>query len=108
MRIPVSFMLFGEKITVERCEALLEKDSCVGQALYRKNAIELQTNTPSVLRPSTHIEVTFLHELLHWIFYVLEEHELKENEKLVDTMARLLHQAISTAEYAEENPDATI
>ena len=41
MRIPVSFMLFGEKITVERCEALLEKDSCVGQALYRKNAIEL-------------------------------------------------------------------
>lgn len=101
MRIPISFMLFGEKITVEQCDALLENDDCVGQALYRKNKIQLQRSTPSIARPTTHIEVSFLHELVHWIFKVLEEDELRKNEKLVECVGKLLHQALTTAEYDE-------
>ena len=43
-------------------------------------------------------------ELLHrfnWMFYVLGEDELRKNEKLVDLIARCLHQALTTAVYEE-------
>ena len=41
----------------------------------------------------------FLHELLHYIFYVMGEHELRNNEKLVDLIAHFLHQVEDTSNY---------
>ena len=104
LHIPASFWLYGQKIHVSMETDLIEEEDCVGEALYRKNMIRLQCNSPSVNRPGSHIEATFLHELIHMILYALGEDDLRKNEKLVDGMARLLHQAFITMEGAADAP----
>ena len=101
MKIPTSFQLVGQTIQVEMLDQLLENDDCVGQALYRKNLIQLQRSNATVMRPATQIEATFCHELVHWIFFVLSEDKLRKNEQLVDQIGRLLHQALSTMVYED-------
>ncbi len=49
-------------------------------------------------RPGTISEQTFLHELMHAVFYVLNS-PLYENEELVDQIGGLLHQTIKSAKY---------
>ena len=97
-KIPASFWLYGQKIYVSMVPNLVEEQDVVGEALYRHNVIHLQCNTESVNRPVSHIGVTFFHEMLHMIFSVLDEGELRKNEKLIEGMAQLLHQAFITAE----------
>lgn len=101
--IPQAFWLFGQRITVNFRADLVEDADCVGLTKYRKNTIELQSITSSMSRPESQVEKTFCHELVHWIFYMLHENDLDNNEALVDGIAKLLHQALITAEYA---PDA--
>ena len=97
-KIPASFWLYGQKISVVMVPDLIEQQNAVGEALYRHNIIRLQRNTESVNRPPSQIYVTFFHEMLHMIFEVLGEDELRKNEKIIDSMAQLLHQAFITFE----------
>lgn len=97
--IPSSFYLFGQKIVVEYVDTLLDNESANGLSLYRKNVIHLQKNNAGIMRPDTQIESTFLHELVHFVFCMLGKNNLREDEELVDGVARLLHQAMTTAEY---------
>lgn len=101
MRIPTSFYLYGQKIRVEWVDTLINEEDSVGMSLYRKNVIQLQKNNHGIERPQTQIETTFLHELVHYVFYMLGKEDLRKDEGLVDGAARLLHQALVTAEYAE-------
>lgn len=96
--IPASFWLHGQQFHVSMVPDLIETKDCVGEALYRCNAIRLQSHTVSVNRPVSHIEVTFLHELMHCIFEALGEDELRQNALLVNGIALLLHQALVTAD----------
>ena len=36
---------------------------------------------------------TYFHELTHWILYIMNENDLRNNEKVVDVFATFLHQA---------------
>src|SRR5438132_6955230 len=101
MQIPSRFVLLGQHWTVAFVEDLSEQNDCVGDAQYRRNLIRLQPNNGVVHRPQSQVEQTFLHELLHAILEALGEKELNDNEKLVDLMAGLLHQAFTSAEYAD-------
>lgn len=101
MRIPKSFHLVGQTITVELVSRLTDEQDAFGEAHYRKNRIVLQRNNDEITRPQTQIESTFCHELVHWIFFVMNEDDLRTNEKLVDQFARLLHQALTTMEYGD-------
>lgn len=63
---------------------------------------DTQNLTIKVLkRPGTITEQTFLHELMHAVFYALNN-PLYENEELVDQVGGLLHQAITTAKYPRQ------
>ena len=64
--------------------------------IYRENKIKLQKKSGTVRFNDEQLEHTFFHELIHFIFYFLGEGELGSNEKLVDTISGLLHQAIRT------------
>jgi predicted SprT family Zn-dependent metalloprotease len=97
MSIPSSFWLYGQLITVRYDPTLSDHTDCVGEARYRTNQIVLQPDTVSTKRVRTKIEHTFLHEVLHYIFYVLGEEELRVNEKLIDSVAALLHQVLTTS-----------
>ena len=97
-KIPTSFWLYGQKIHVTMVPDLIERENATGQSLYRRDVVEIQANSTSINRPRSHIEVTFLHELLHMIFYVMGEDDMRNNESMIDEMAKLLHQAFITAE----------
>ena len=98
-RIPKNFMLHGQKWTVSFDDGLAQREDSVGLCLMRENRILLQSDTKDYRRPKSQIEQTFFHELLHAAFDQLGEKGLRDNEALVDTLASLVHQAITTAEY---------
>jgi len=96
MRIPSSLRLMGHTITVQLIPPIKWK---------RKGAVgwfDQNTLTIEVLkRPGTITEQTFLHELMHAVFFALNS-PLYENEELVDQVGGLLHQAIKTAKYPRQ------
>ena len=98
-KIPSAFYLFGHRYEVQWRDDLCDKEEAVGQSNYRELRVELQRNNAVVTRKPSQIENTFLHELVHCIFWELRENELRSNEKLVQQIAALLHQALTTAEY---------
>ena len=97
MRIPNSFYLLGQKITVEQDSNLTFEADAKGISLFREGKIVLQRREQ--YSPQSQVEQTFCHELVHWILHQMGEGELGGNEKFVDVFGSLLHQALSTATF---------
>lgn len=87
--IPTSFWLGGLKIDVVYDNTMVKTKQVIGEARYANQQIRLD---PSVA-PMQTVEQSFYHEMVHWIFYVMGEEELRNNEKLVDLFAHFLYQA---------------
>lgn len=94
LKIPTQFKLAGLTINVEQDNDLVKTKQVIGFADYSKQRIVIDTTAA----PLETTEQSFIHELIHWAFYVLGEEKLRNNEKLVDTLAHLLYQAIKTSE----------
>lgn len=92
--IPKSFCLGGLRIEVEIDDSLGENLKMVGQADYQNQKIRLD---PSIT-PLQATEQSYIHELVHWIFFMMNENKLRNNERIVDTFAHFLYQALVTAE----------
>lgn len=99
IRIPISFELGGRTITIKYKNNMVDEDDSIGYAKYRKNEIWIQENITGTTRTIDHTIETFLHELIHWILYMISENELRDNEKFVQLFSEYLHQALKTAEY---------
>jgi len=95
MKIPESFGLAGFTISVIAKDGLINERGIIGEALYSKQLIYLDKNAE--IEEETKKQA-YLHELVHWILYIMNEDDLKNNEKFVDVFAHLLYQAISTGE----------
>lgn len=93
--IPAKFNLAGHTYKVELKKDLLAVDSDFGSLNEVTHVMQLQSPDPI---PMSRVESTFFHELLHAIFHELGEQELDKNERLVDSVACLLHQAIISSE----------
>lgn len=93
--IPNKFNLAGHTYKVELKKNILTTDSEYGSLNEVTHVMQLQAPDPI---PTTRVESTFLHELLHAIFYELGENELDKNERLIDSVANLLHQALTSGE----------
>ncbi len=106
MKIPKQFNLYGQVITVEFDPALHHNEDVHGWAKYRLNKIVLQPSTPQTPISKELLEHNFVHELVHHILYAASEDSfdppLHRRECLVDRIAGLLHQAMTTAEYDKE------
>ncbi len=105
IRIPTKFKLLGQTIHVEHSESLFHAENVFGWAQYRENRITLQQRTSGTPIPKTKLEETFLHELMHHILYIASDDDLDpplhKREGLVQRIAGLLYQALTTAEYSE-------
>lgn len=89
MIIPKRFQLAGFTIEVERDDTFVEKHNCVGQCFYTpEQKIVLDHKAGS----QQFTEQAFWHECLHWCFYIMGEHELRNNEKFVDMLAHFVYQ----------------
>jgi Zn-dependent peptidase ImmA (M78 family) len=99
VKIPKKIKLMGQTIQVKLDSEAVFNDDAFGLADYNHNKIVLQPNANGVPRTEEQIGHTYCHELLHFIFHALGEKELAKNEKVVDSVAGLLFQAIESAEY---------
>lgn len=99
MKIPKKLKLFGYEIEVKMDDKLKYEKDCVGIAEFHRNRIVLQSNNIEKPLLNVQIEKHFLHELIHFILYMMGENDLTYNEKFVDMFARLLQQALETMEY---------
>lgn len=87
--IPKSFWLGGLQIDVSYDENLCKNRKIVGEARYPSQSIVLD----SAVMSKQLTEQNYFHELTHWILYMMNEDELRNNEKFVDVFATFLHQA---------------
>ena len=95
MNIPTTFQLDGQTWHVVQDKDLLANEGEYGSCHEVSNTIRLQAEG---VVPRTRVETTFLHELLHAIFYELGQTTLTSDEKLIDSLSALLHQALNTHE----------
>ncbi len=109
MKIPKSFKQFGQTITVEYSPEVLYNEDVTGWAKYRQNKIVLQSPTNSTPITEEMLEQNFCHELMHFILYGAGEDcfnpPLHKREYLVDRMAGLLHQFLTTTEHGNSYLD---
>ena len=92
--IPTEFKLAGHTYSVELKKDVLTTDGEYGSLNEVTHKMCLQPPDPI---PVSRVECTFLHELLHAIFFELGEAELDKNERLINSMSSLLHQALTTS-----------
>lgn len=98
LKIPASFMLFGEHIEVIFDDDICDHTNSYGKTDPDKNRIILSKNIPD-----DKIEKVFFHEMMHYIIdnfnhdakYIRREDE----EFVVDIIARQLHQAVKSFIY---------
>lgn len=102
LKIPCAFRLLGHQWRVEWSHVLLDEEDLQGSCSYRKHVITLQANNNGHWRPSSSLEQTFLHELVHAVLYAAGQHDLRRDEEAVDLIAGLLHQALVTMEYDDD------
>jgi hypothetical protein len=99
MLIPKRFKLLGHEIQVNTEPGLFYNGGRYGEAGVESKMINLCPPSPGVPIPQSSLEQTYLHELLHLCLYHTEQAQLNDNDKFVDLLAGLLHQAFETAEY---------
>lgn len=96
MKIPKKIKVIGRELEIEWDKELIAREDVKGQASFRYQTLKIQPSTSSYPRKQEDIEITFLHEILHFIFFYIEaERDCgKEYEKLVTRLAEVLYQVL--------------
>jgi hypothetical protein len=97
MKIPKRFNLIGMEWKVETQPNLLQRNGVFGLCELATHTILLQEANKDFSKDAQRL--TFLHELQHAYFFVLNENELNSNEKLVDMLGNLRLQFEKSASY---------
>ena len=100
--IPSQIQLMCRTIDVVMETSLVYEQDRRGETRYLKNQIAIQASTEGYENPTDHQVEIYFHELLHWVFDMMERADLNEDEKLIEVMGRLLAQAALSAKYREE------
>ena len=95
--------MLGQTIEVRFDKSLSEDSDCRGMSKVRENLIILQIDTEQYRVPDTQLEQTFFHELVHTILDNMNEYKLSKNEKFIEVFSGILHQALTTFEYEDDD-----
>lgn len=99
IKIPKTFQLFGQTITVEFVSHLTSENGTLGEARIGQNKIVIQANVDGKKMSSEQSEWVFIHELTHMVLHHMGQEDLCEDEQFVDTFAKLLHQSFKTMTF---------
>jgi hypothetical protein len=105
VKIPKRVTLHGVTYQVIIDPELSVKTDNVGEASYRKSEIHVQGISPGYQMNPQRQEQVYLHELTHHILHEMH-HKLRDDEGFVDLFSAILHQALITSEYEENNGQA--
>lgn len=101
-RLPKKISLAGIDVDVVQRANLAKDTGAIGQSIYEEQTILID---PDVSPPDT-TNQALIHELVHWILFVMNEFSLKDNEKFVDIFSHLLYQSLKDI-YPEEKQEET-
>lgn len=93
--LPMVIKIAGIDIKVTEDNVINSKDINVVAAaisLYPEQEIRLRIGD----RQLDIINQALYHELLHWIFYLMNEFDICQNEEIIDRAALLLHGAMKS------------
>jgi hypothetical protein len=93
LNIPRQIELGGIVVTVELDATLHKYKGMIGEARYSEQKIVIDPNVAAV----DTTEQAYWHELIHWILFIMNEDELRNNEKFIDIFAHLLYQAVKSS-----------
>ncbi len=93
MDIPKEVTLAGIPIKTIFDNTLIKEHNIIGKADYEHQEIVIDTS----VAPRETTEQAYLHELVHYILYIMGKHDLRNDEAFVDLFAHLLYQAKETA-----------
>ncbi len=88
--IPKTFQIFAETYKVKQLNKVDKEDS-FGEYNPENNTIKIKKSLQQ-----DQLESTFYHELVHCLFLSLGYDKLYQDEVLVDSMGKALHQALKT------------
>lgn len=94
MNIPSHVVLAGIPIDIVLVQDFMKNNKAIGQSFYLRQQIVIDPDAggPDIVKQA------LLHEVVHWILFIMNEYELRNNEKFVDTFAHLLYQALDSME----------
>lgn len=102
--IPKSIQLHGQLIKIEESDILTSEEDALGQADYRRQVIVMQKLLTGVPITSQRQAQVFWHEVVHFILFHME-HKLKTDEAFVNLFGNLLHQAVTSMDYGEDESE---
>ena len=97
MKIPKTIKIIGRKIDIKYSKSM--KDW--GEARFESSEIILHKVRKNMKNKNEHYEATFLHEVVHWILYLLGE-EKNNNEEFVERLSETIYQIIPQIEDKNE------
>ena len=98
--VPSRFRVFGQLVTVTWRKDLYELHKCSGLWEPQGNRISLQIQEKDGLNDEQMYQI-YWHEVVHCILDKMDYEKLSKDERLVDGIAQLLHQVLSTTEYGK-------
>jgi len=101
-RIPATVNLFGSTIRTELDEELVTRTGNEGEADFLNKKIRLQPPAEGYKIDIESEGEIYCHELTHWILYMAGFEKDAHNEKKVEIIGKLLHQALNTMQYNDE------
>jgi hypothetical protein len=101
-KIPKHFNLGAHTIEIELLDSAIKIDedtSYIGLAEYNSNRIKIATAEYSGEKINElRQKDTFLHEVLHYVFSQCGRTDLQQNEQLIQSMATMMNQILTTME----------
>lgn len=89
MKIPEKVKIGGYIYTVEFVDVVSKEKNLMGEIDYNNQVIRIDKSYSRQTQ-----EATFIHELIHGILNFLGEHEVQENERMIDGIANTIYQII--------------
>lgn len=104
MKLPKSFKLFASEYKVVIDNKEVNAADSLGLLSIDNKKLSLATKQDGEDLPYDTILDTFYHEIMHAMFFAINERDLAKNEKIVDILGKLLRQFLETVKF--ENYDS--
>lgn len=98
MKIPEEIQIAGRHIKIIIDPKLADNNDNLGESKFKTNEIILQPNTEHYRLASDNVNITFLHEIIHFILDILAYQHLNKNESFINKISELFYQVIKQIE----------
>ena len=90
IKLPKKISMAGFDIAVVPEKMLNTEEQTIGKSLYLEEIIYMDTHEC----PEDTTKQALMHEMVHWILFIMGRYQLKDDEQFVDMFSHLLYQGM--------------